>query len=287
MTQSHDTEREDRAILRALELLDRCEAVPPGETPDEADGELVAAYLETWTALPEALPQAEPRPELKAQLLALVGAEASPASARKSSQPTVLPFVQTPSAPRLLSVGWYQALAASLLLTVLGLGVFSFHLSQKVERQGDELAALVRSLALGHKEAELTRANYAFPDLENRFAPVSAARTRLFSLVAEGPAGAAVRGAMVVCAKHRQWLLRVDGLSAPAQGQAYHLWFETQDGPVYVGRLLLDDALGAEVGSAFMPEQTLGLVISRETETDLGSQPRGPILARAGQPEVI
>jgi len=302
--------REERAIMQALALLNS------GETPDPADEdhELVAEYLKTWTSLPLLLEPATPRPETKDALLRSLSESSAEPSAEN---PSVIPF-HKPQPERSSTPGsgpsmGYWALAATLAAAVLGLGIFSMTLSQKVvdlgqkvQQQESSLASLLIPAPLGHMEAELTPADFTYKNLpEPTFGTVAVSRSLFFqveagsravgkeegpegdSLQGENPGGGHVDGGMLVCAKHRRWLLHLQGLE-PLQGdQQYHLWFLTDEGPVHVGPMETAADHTAHASADRLPGNVRGLLVSQENSETLGAQPTGPVRARASRPVTI
>ena len=277
--------REEAAVLRAFELLEA------GATPDpaEANYALVVEYLKTWTALPLELEPVTPRPEIKEALLRRLS-EASPVRSvpKRAGEAPVVAFRRpgTGAFPR-----GYWALAAALVAAVIGLGLVSLNLSEKVQQQESALASLLLAAPLGHMEAELAAEELTYRDLpEPLFGNVSVQRSLFFQVSsADATRGtkANLEGGMLVCAKHRRWILNLQGLQPLGNDQQYHLWFVTDGGPVHVGLVQMAGDRTAQVSADRIPASVLGLLVSREGGNTVGAEPSGPILAQANRPVEI
>jgi hypothetical protein len=281
---------EDRALLAALAELEGGIAAGGGsDAAGAGDAEtetLARLYHETLGLVPFALPPAAPRPELRRRLLERVGAaavggtaegagaregargagarpaDARPAEARAASSRPVEALAAGGAPSR-----WPLALAAALVLALLGTCAWLYH---GLLEQGATIAHLAgqRNQALrqaGELEDRLARLNRQVSSLRDSFSVVTSPAVEVCNLRAVTPDLGDARGLLFVAADHQHWYMSLRGLRPPGEGKVYQLWFVAGQGTVSGGTFGARPGAPAELGSEHMPAGTRGVRITLET----------------------
>jgi Anti-sigma-K factor rskA, C-terminal len=295
----------------------------PAELPAEtAEAETLGRlYRETLGLVPYALPPVAPPPEARLRLMALVGlaplapaaplapvgwaAAASPATVAAPAiaapaaplSPTAAPAVASRHSPLSRPPRWPLALAAALILALLGTCGWLYHgLAEQagaVARLGAERDAALRHS--GEMAARLAQLNTQVSNLRDSVAmvtspavevctlrAVTAAGTGASSAAAAGITGAelaAASGMLFVAADHQHWYLSVRGLRPPASGRVYQLWFVADQGTVSGGTFAAASGAATELSSERMPAGTRGVRITLE-QSPGAPAPSGPDVLR-------
>lgn len=257
-------ELEERAAELALRRLhhdrpDRGGAEEAGLGAELADDPELRAEVRRYTdllgLLPEALDERPPRPQVKERVLAAIrGADAdgNPDPVNQHPVPAVPVAADRFRAPR-----WYGALAASLLLAVVALALFSGWLYVRVSAQQATIDRLADELTL-----------VATPGVE--VCP-------LRPTAAEAPYPEA-RGLLFLSGLRDRWYVRVANVEPAPEGREYRLWFVLGDEYRPVGVLRPGgDATVTLSGSDLPPDDRMtAAVVTLEPAGHAADHPTGP-----------
>ncbi len=271
---SWSDEAHEKALKKALAGLEG-ETFPTGEAEED---DLISSYLETFAALPLALEAEIPAEEIRQKLLQSIATSTqsvSEQSAQRPSDPAPAQISAFRAPPRQRPL-WPSALAATLTLCVLGLGIYSFNLNQRLQLQEQTLSELGHAIMVGHMEAEATPAQGTFGETLKAFPAVATSTSRLFPMHAKRESR--LQGAMLLCAKHQQWYIHLKGLEPAAAGQEYHLWFLTENGPISLGTLDIEAGKPFELTAHRMPKGVQGLLVSLEPRNTHSTRPEGHVV---------
>ncbi len=250
-----DSSHEDRAILRILEDLDAT-----GDRAVGAEQAVEREYTETLGLLAYGSEPLQAPPRVKEAVLAAV--RKAPGTPRAAA-----PFRAARSGARHRAGGWLPlTLAASLLLANLG---FTAKLFLDLERSEAEVAALSAQISVyqqrgGNGEARLAR--FVQPGVE-----MCALRP-----VGEAPLQPRARALLYLDLKTRTWMLFASGLSQPAGGQVYQVWFDSAGGERINGGFLevkANAAVRTSVGE--VPEKMTAVYVTIEPSGG-APMPTGP-----------
>lgn len=282
----------NQAIERAIERLTAPQAgTLPGA--DLAHGDAVEAeYLAVLTLLPFADRPAVPDPALRASIFARIagrGVEEQGAGLDTVSPPTSREPVLAPVVPlrRSGSMGAVPVLLAAMLgFCLVGLAF----LASLVVEQRDEIRALASRIEAGESLAE-QQAGYVTAILqqaERRLEMITQVAREAYPMRVVARAELAAgeespRGVVWVCGRHQRWYLNVQGLKPAPPGQAYNMWFVTEDGLINAGILDVDPRRATELEAQFMPAGTHSFQVTLEPDARPHSEPHGsPILIADG-----
>jgi hypothetical protein len=303
---------EDRALLAALAELEGGAAAaaspiaaagrepPPGSDGEESGGAagtgtagggdaaeaetetLARLYHETLGLVPFALPPAAPRPELRRRLLerAAGAATGREASAVESSRPATAEAAAV--AAKATPSRWPLALAAALIVALLGTCGWLY---QGLREQGATIARLAaqRDQALrraGEVEDRLAQLIRQVSSMHDSFSVVTSPAVEVCNLRAVAPEQGAAGGILFVAADHQHWYMSLRGLRPPGEGKVYQLWFVADQGAVSGGTFSARPGAPAELGSERMPAGTRAVRITLE-KTPGSSAPSGPDVLRS------
>ena len=163
----------------------------------------------------------------------------------------------------------------------LGLVIFLALQTRNQQRTIDALVVKLEERMDQQVELEHLRAQLL--DFEQRFDMITTVAAGLYPLRA--PQGAseadplAPRGVMYVCANHQQWYLHLQNLQPTPRGQAYFLWFLTDEGPVEMKNFRVE-TFGQRVQfrRTSMPPKTHGVVLSMQPMGDAPQRPGGAVV---------
>lgn len=161
------------------------------------------------------------------------------------------------------------ALAAMLGLCLIGLA----YLAGRLSSQEASLAALGTSLRDAQRQvAEMRARDEQLARVERHFRMITSVAQSAYPLRAtadgRGSSGREPSGIVYVCGQHQQWYLSLKGLTPPAPGEHYVLWFITPDGAER-GSLLEVSADGpAEAEATTMPDGTRGFAVTLESSSE-------------------
>jgi hypothetical protein len=290
-----------------------------GVGADEASQTLARLYTEVLGLLPYELDPVAPSPAVQERLMAIVagdetqaidgdaahaanaahvanttGTAAAPAAIAAPIAP--IASASTPAAaqaapPRRLALPraaempprrrsrWPLALAAALILALLGV---SGWLYQGLREQGQTIASLSRELAEARRESgELARVRTEMADLQGKLSLVTSPAVEIHPLRPSGlePVQPRARGLFFVAEDHQHWYLSVDNLEPARPGQEYQLWFIADTGPVSAGTFTAAPGAPIALSSEHMPEGTRAVIITLERERGAAA-PTGPEILR-------
>lgn len=278
-------EEERRAADAALAVL----AAPPSRPGEEADDPLARLYAELLGLVAYELDERPPAPEVKSRVLAAARGEAERLASVRAFPLRLAPAaaaeeaVRRPPLPR-----WLAAVAAALILAVLGLGAVTVTLVRQLDEQGAALVRLAGELGDSRRQAELLARSQGA--LERR----SLSLASQLALVANpgvevcplGPVGSAplhpqARGLLFLSMADRQWYVRVANLEPAPPGRVYRLWFLTADGGAMPGGELQpgpDD--GISLAGRRLPDPAImtGATITLERRGEDPHRPTGPTI---------
>lgn len=301
---STDNPSDDAAILAALEALEQGADSPRGPRGDETAETLARLYTEVLGLVPYDLEPAAASAGAKDRLMALVqgnearpAAEPSPSSASGPAVAPVAPLRPAPAPapeprPRMAGTAavarrpsrWPLALAAMISLALIGLSAWLF---TQVRAQREEIARLERAVETERARAsaaaeEVRRIQADALDLRQKFQLVTSHAVEVSPMrpVGPQPLQPQASGILFVAADHQHWYLRVRGLQPASGGQAYTLWFETDQGPVKSGHFSGRSGEPEDLSSEQMPAGTRGVLVTLEDSRDVVA-PTGPPVLRA------
>jgi hypothetical protein len=317
LSQEHQ-EDEDRTLLALIEALERGAAPADlaGRLPGGEAGETLARlYTETLGLIPFALDPVAPSPALRARVMAIVTGDdtqevdrstpaapaAAPIPAPRAARPApqsplpaaALPPPAAPRRPR----RWPLALAAGLVLALLGLSAWLY---RNLEQKGAQLAASetkadrlqseldaerARAGEAAAVRAELDRLRSQMGDLAQQFSLVTSPTVEMSPLRPTGqvPFARQARGRIYIAGDHQHWYLSVHDLAPSGAGREYQLWFLGDQGPVSGGTFTANPGEPAHLSSAHMPPGTKAIVITLEPAAGAPA-PSGPEVLRAAPP---
>ncbi|HEY0510627.1 MAG TPA: anti-sigma factor [Thermoanaerobaculia bacterium] len=302
---------EDLTILAALEALAAGDGTPGSSPrpplpprPQDADdtAEMLARlYTEALGLVPYELDPVAPSPAARDRLMsAIAGEETRPSPAAEPARVVAPPSparpttqemrVQRPTltgaaAVRRRPSRWPLALAASLVLALLGV---SGWLYLQVDQERRTIARLrqdldvERSRAAG-AQAQARQLQARSLDMRQKFALVTSPAVEVSSMRPMGrpPLQPAARGVLFVAPDHQHWYLSLQGLQPAAGGKVYKLWFVADQGPVGVSAFPAQSGVPIELSSQEMPTGTKAAMITLETDP-FAATPSGPEVLRAG-----
>jgi hypothetical protein len=315
---SQEHHDEDQTLLALLEALEEGMGADLGELAGrlpggEAGETLARLYTETLGLIPCALDPVAPSPAVRERVMAIATGDdtqevdrpapaAPPPLAAAAALPAVAPRparppVAAPPAARRPARRWPLALAAGLVLALLGL---SAGLYRELERQSGLRAAdrarigrLERELETERARAadgaaaraELERVRSHMGDLEQQFSLVTSPTVEMSPLRPTGQVAFArdARGRIYIAADHQHWYLSVHDLVPSGTGRAYQLWFLGDQGPVSGGTFTAAPGEPVHLSSAHMPAGTKAIVITLEPAPG-ALAPSGPEVLRAAPP---
>jgi hypothetical protein len=231
-----------------------------------------------------------------------VAVPAPPPPAAPAAAPAELPAPEPVSGVRRLPprpaplsaarrpLGWLGALAAGLVLALLGLSGWLYF--QQVN-QRETIVHLQRALeesrqkeALATQQADRFKNDYS--QLRTTMTLVTAPAALVNPLRPMGRLQPDARGALFVAADHQHWHLSIEGLKPASPGKVYQLWFMPDQGPPVNGGTFLAKAdERVEMSSEAMPPGTRSAVITLE-ESGGARVPSGPeVLRGAGMIQVL
>jgi len=301
---------EDGTILAVLEALERGSALEPdGVLGPAASGEasetLARLYTEALGLIPYALDPVAPSGAVRERLMAIATGDdtqevARPAFAPASPAAPVAPFpAPRPPAVRAAPPArrWPLALAAALVLALLGLaGTLYRSLEQRDRQLGEDRAAIerlngelaaerARVAAAGVDRSELDRLRTRLAALESTFELVTTPAVEMAALRPTGrvPLARQASGRLYIAPDHQHWYLSVHDLQPSAAGQQYQLWFIGPEGPVSGGTFTAAAGAPVNLSSAEMPAGTKAIIITLEPAAGAPA-PSGPEVMRASPP---
>lgn len=211
-----------------------------------------------------------------------------PVSGTYPAPPPVFAPPRPPARPERRPSRWPLALAAGLLLPLIGLVLWlgSANLGQRdtiasLELQLTEArrsaSQATQSVEQVNDEMHRMRANLRLvtqPAVEvSPLQPVPAAGT--------APLQPGARGMLFVAPDHQHWYMSVEGLQPPGPGRSYQLWFVDRTGTAVSGGVFsARPGERAELSSKEMPADTKGVVITLEPAAG-SPAPSGPEILRA------
>ena len=189
---------------------------------------------------------------------------------------------------------WPLALAAGLLLPLVGLVLWLGTLNMG---QRDTIASLRRQLAEERQRADqaaaqVQQAGDQMHQMRANLRLVTQPAVEVRSLrpvpgAAAAPLQPGASGMLFVAPDHQHWYMSVEGLQPPGPGRSYQLWFVAGTGGAVSGGVF-DAQPGerAELSSKEMPAGTQGIVITLEP-ADGSPAPSGPEVLRGAAPYQI
>lgn len=261
---SHDEDRILEELLRGLEDPDRLE--PPLDFGDQ-EARLWREYVELSALLPFALEPVDPSPACRTDVLSQIASTLP--FARKS---TAVP------APR-----WLQALAAALVVFVLGLSSFSAWLYRDNQRQGVVLNETRRALEESRQREEFQIASQG--DIARLRSLVTAAGTRVCRLKPTGqqPVQSVARGMVYFDPERQEYFLTARDLSPCTEGYAYRLWFMVNGEAVFGSRFNVKAGVPVVVGAGGMPAGATAMWVTYQR--DAVEEPSGESVLFGDQSE--
>lgn len=258
----------DQAIERLIDAL----ASTDHETVLAHTGDDERAHAEALALLAYAEPEAVPAPSTRDAILRAVSDtpvadRPAPVATLPQPEPTTTAEVIPLASRRPASTGLTWALAAMLVASLAGLAFFAGQVGahrQTIEdlqaRQAfaPDLAGRLTGL---EKELELTR---------QRLDLASSIARQVYPMRTASDDQRGPRGVMFVCGQHQRWLLSVKGLEPAEAGFEYHLWFDTDEGPIDGGVVQVGINQLAERHAMSMPLKTNGFYLTRE-RADIGA----------------
>jgi|GEM_PF-5632038 len=284
---SRDENREDHSILQALDKLNQPGQQDPEGQPETSgsDDALTREYIELLALLPHALEPVVPPSALRQEILRAAVRE-------DSATGKVVPLRPTPSltAPKKhpAPARWIPALAAGLVLCLAGIVLLLVLEMRDQQRTIDTLATKLETRL--NQEIEVQRLHNQLADFEQRFNMITTVAAGLYPLHpprADGAAATAVpamdptapRGVMYVCSNHQQWYLHLQNLKPSPEGQAYVLWFVTDQGPVEMDTFQIDGyGQTKQFRRPSMPAGTRGVMLSLQALGKAPDRPTGAVV---------
>lgn len=175
--------------------------------------------------------------------------------------------------------GWV-ALAASLVLALVGAGFWIAYLQSELSAQGVRLAWAEREST---SELQLVRAEKS--ELERRLSLVTSPAVTVFHLKCPGGSGpgATANASVYVSADRKKWGLEVQGLASQPAGREYQLWFQVGDEMRSGGCFTMQDGEVALLNPASFPPGTTGIAISLEPKGG-SMRPTSPPILVSNEP---
>ncbi len=256
---NQDRNPEDRAIEQAWSQVMATGGEPRGG--EEADSRLVREYTELLGLLPYELAADVPPSHLKEEIMARAAGGASEAA----EAPSVVPF-KRPATRREAPASrpaWRTARAALLAAGLVGFGFLSatvWNQNRQIARLNDQVAASATD------QNETLRVREEMRALRSRLDMVTTVARQAYPLRTVSQTGLEKppAGMVYVCGNHQQWYLSLRGLSPPADGGEYHLWFMTEEGKVDGGILRVRSDASSEMEAPTMPPGTHGFLVTLE-----------------------
>ncbi|MCP3956351.1 MAG: anti-sigma factor [bacterium] len=276
-----DTSREDRAIEQAWNRVMATGNEPrllPGG--DDADAGLVREYTELLGLLPYELDSETVPARLEKQILeqAAGAREPAPRAEADASESPVASF--PPSAAPVRSRWGGFAIAAAFAACLVGMGFLGglvWKQSQVVGQMRDDFTASVKSY-----ENEITGLSNELRIQQSRMEMVTTIARKAYPMrtVAQDASGESEgpEGIVYVCGRHQQWYLNLHGLPPLAEGDAYRLWFMTEEGKVDGGVLEVRPDSSSEMEALSMPPDTHGFEVALERQALDGPESRTILL---------
>ena len=211
-----------------------------------------------------------------------------------STSPTPPPPTPVRSVPVRRASRWPLALAAALILALLGV---TGYLYQGLRQQGEVISQLTRernqliaqerehARALSTGDTELTGLKGEMNAMQSRLALITSPGVEISPLHPTGkvPMPHDAYGMLFVAADHQHWDLAIRGMSPSGNGRQYQLWFIAPQGPVSGGTFTAAPGAPVNLSSEHMPAGTRAVIITLEPEA--GTQtPSGPEVLRAAAP---
>lgn len=269
--------REERADLPEAERLE----------DDRRDTELLGL-------LAHELEEVAPAAEVRERLMAAVRADASStagASPAPSSPPSpaesggeVVPWLARPAGG--VAVGstvaatprWLTALAAALLLAVVGLAVFVGLLFGEVREQRRTIAELGGLLA--EADGSIADLSSSRAGLASRLALIASPGVEVCPLRPRGdsPQFAEARGLLFLSGPRDEWYVRVANVEPAPRGYTYRLWFVVGDEVQAAGVLEPDEGNTVVLAGGNLPasEEMTAALITLEPSVQSAVRPSGP-----------
>jgi hypothetical protein len=302
---SEEPTLEDHALLAALAALEgrsapafvpaaRRGASPKGapeagarDGGDAAEAETLARlYHELLGLLPAALPPAVVPPEIKRRLMAAI--QAAPAglagesgAVTAASSPPARPRAAAVEPRRTRARRWPTALAAALILALLGA---SGWLVLGLRQQGETIAGLGRQRdearrQAGEAESRLARLTAEIGRMRDRVAVVASPGVEACALKPVMPAMSGAHGMLFVAADHQHWYMSLRGLPPAGGNRVYQLWFVADQGPVSGGTFTGEPGQPMDLSSERMPAGTKAVRVTLENGAGAAA-PSGPDVLR-------
>ncbi|RMH23083.1 MAG: hypothetical protein D6696_01775 [Acidobacteria bacterium] len=260
----------DHAIARAIEGLTASDpAAPPPTLPPRGAGEeadaLTREYVEALALLAFSDEPAVPDPAIRRRLMSEVARAAPVAETLPPARADVppAPVVNLAErAPQPAAVNrWLLAMAAMLALAVVGV---SF-LAGQVSAQRVAIDQLQAAGGLLSQQTYLLSELLAQKEQNLKMVTVTAKRVYPMRPVAN-ERGEMPEGRIYVCGRHQQWYLSLSDLPPPPEGKEYHLWFNTDQGPIDGGPINVFAERPAERAAPYMPPGTRSFSITLEAK---------------------
>ncbi|MEM7481973.1 MAG: anti-sigma factor [Acidobacteriota bacterium] len=279
-------DREDRAILAAIEALESGRVSGPTFLPEESpeDRALEREYHELLGLIPEQIEPIEPSPEARERLMAALPkrSAAGPGEARPKESAgrsaEVRPFRSAASATGSTRRGAPPfAWAAGIALFALALaGWLAFQLadqSAQLARTEELLAQEVLARSIGDERLS---------EISQRLVSFTAPGTQVCLMypTGEAPPQPEARGALFMSEVERAWYIQARDLEPAPDGMAYVLWALAEGDAMPLGRLAMDDDREAIVQWAAdaLPDYDMtGVAVTLEDPAAL-ERPTGPVL---------
>ncbi len=282
----------DATVTGSEDLMSDHETVTR-ETPSEASHPIAppepvapaAAIVEPVAPIAAEPPVEPPAPVFEMEPVAPPVAEppvAPPVAmepvAPPASLPEPTPLATVTESPAPASRWPYALLAAMLALCMLGVG----YLAGKVNEQNSTIARLNSRLQalpvqdLGVLSDELST-------MKRRFHMVTTVARKAYRMRAVETSGRSLEpsGVVYVCGVHQRWYLNIQSLEPPPSGQAYNLWFLTEEGMINGGTVEVTADASSEMDKPSMPVGTNGFAVTLERAGDAAQSPQGAMVLLA------
>lgn len=300
-----DTPSEDRTILAALEALERSSDPIAGTSGTDEISEsdaLARLYTEALGLMPYELDPVAPSPEVLTRILALVQGDetqpapvaafpvaAAPAAAPAAAMPRPSQEMRAPRPVQGVATArrasrWPLALAAALAFLMVGLSAWLYlqvgEQRQTIAQLEDQLAA--ERTRVAEMESESRRIQSASLDAREALELVTSHAVEVSPMRPVGalPVQPEARGILFVRADHQHWYMSLEGLQPAAGGQAYKLWFITDQGAVSAGSFTAKPGIPIVLNSETMAAGTKGVLVTLE-EDPRTAAPTGPEILHA------
>ncbi|MEM7048463.1 MAG: anti-sigma factor [Acidobacteriota bacterium] len=279
-------DREDRAILAALDALETSRVDGPAAPAKGDEGALEREFHELLGLIPMELEPEPPSPEVKERLMASLPPRRNE-TRHGSGTAEIRPFRAPDKAPgRSLS----SLLAVAASLTILALA-FAAWLGVKISSQSTQLASVEQQL-----DAEIqarTVSDERLAEISEKLMTVTAPGIQVCLLRPTGddPPQPAAKGTLFLSKEQRSWFLQARDLDPAPEGSAYVLWALDGEAASPLGVLTSDQARGGHgvqvAGDALpvgggMTAVAVTLEQSRQT-----ARPSGPMLLYGEQADML